>query len=196
MSIARVFTSFALLFLAACTNFVIGEGQGLLDDAVKNGATKHRIYIGTTRAFSEDTEEFFSGERSTQLTLAHVDVTVPPSHEPGKIEKPKSGQTNPLKHFAVNDPIVYNSPQSFRDNINSNLLKRSTKNQDILVFVHGYNVSFSAAVLRISQFVHDTGFEGVPVLFSWASRGKTADYVYDINSALQGRDNLVALAGF
>ncbi len=194
MLIARILACFALLFLTACTNFVIGEGQGLLDDAVLKGATKHRIYVGTTRAFSEDPEEFFSGERSKNLTLAHVDVTVPPNHEPGEIEKPKSGKTNPSKHFAVNDPIVFNNSQSFLDDINSDLAKRGVKDQDILVFVHGYNVSFSAAVLRITQFVHDTGFEGVPVLFSWASRGKTADYVYDINSALQGRDNLVALA--
>lgn len=194
MLIARILACFALLFLTACTNFVIGEGQGLLDNAVLEGATKHRIYVGTTRAFSEDPEEFFSGERSKNLTLAHVDVTVPPNHEPGEIEKPKSGKTNPLKHFAVNEPIVFNNSQSFLDGINSDLAKRGVKDQDILVFVHGYNVSFSAAVLRISQFVHDTGFEGVPVLFSWASRGKTADYVYDINSALQGRDNLVALA--
>ena len=42
--------------------------------------------------------------------------------------------------------------------------------------------------------MHDTKFNGVPILFSWASRGKTVDYVYDLNSALQSRDNLVKLA--
>ena len=194
MFFARISTCLVLLFLTACTNFVIGEGQGLLDAAVQNGATKHRIYVGTTRALSEDPEEFFSGERSKELTLAHVDVTVPPNHKPGKIEKPKSVKTNPLKHFAVSDPKILSNPGSFRDDINKRLASLEPENQEVLVFVHGYNVSFSAAVLRITQFVHDTGFEGVPVLFSWASRGKTADYVYDINSALQGRDNLVKLA--
>ena len=32
------------------------------------------------------------------------------------------------------------------------------------------------------------------MLFTWASRGKTIDYVYDINSALQARFYLVELA--
>ncbi len=185
----------ACFVLSACTNFIIGQGHGRLNDAVSQGATKHRIYVATTRALSDDPEEFFSGERSPNLTLAHVDVTVPPNHKPGKIEKPASGATNPLKHFAVNNPVLFNDVTSFQTTLNNSLSELKTDDQDILVFVHGYNVSFSAAVLRISQFVHDTDFKGVPVLFSWASRGKTVDYVYDINSALQSRDNLVKLGG-
>lgn len=195
MLFARFFLLVSILFLASCTNFIIGEGQGLLKDAVQNGATKHRIYVATTRDFSADPEEYFSGERSKTMTLAHVDVTVPPNHKPGKIEQPSSGKINPLKHFAVNNPVVFNSVQSFQQTINVSLAEKPATDQDILVFVHGYNVSFSDAVLRIAQFVHDTGFKGVPVLFSWASRGKTVDYVYDINSALQSRDNLVRLGG-
>jgi len=193
MRFSRVVLLFVCVMLTACTNFIIGEGQGLLDAAVQNGATKHRIYLATTRAFSDDPREFFSGERSREMTLAHVDVTVPPVHRPGKIEKPVSGNTNPLKHFAVNEPVIFNSPAAFQDIVNQGLAVRSTADQDILVFVHGYNVTFSAAVLRIAQFVHDTGFKGIPVLFSWASRGKTVDYVYDLNSALQARDQMVRL---
>ena len=195
MLIFRIFFIPTLFLLSACTSFIIGDGQGLMKDAVQNGATKHRIFVATTRALSEDPKEFFSGERSKQLTLAHVDVTVPPSHKPGKIEQPASGKINPLKHFAVNKPIIFDEPQSFQNDINLNLSGKAVDDQDILVFVHGYNVSFSYAVLRITQFIHDTGYKGVPVLFSWASRGKTVDYVYDINSALQSRDNLVMLGG-
>ncbi len=38
--------------------------------------------------------------------------------------------------------------------------------------------------------VHDTGFKGVPVLFTWASRGSVLDYVYDRDSATAARDGL------
>lgn len=34
----------------------------------------------------------------------------------------------------------------------------------------------------------------MPVLFTWASRGKTLDYVYDLNSALHARDDLLETA--
>jgi len=193
MLFSRLILLSVFVMLSACTNFIIGEGEGLLDAAVQKGATKHRIYVATTRAFSDNPREFFSGERSQEMTLAHLDVTVPPNHKPGKIEKPASGNTNPLRHFAVNEPVIFNSPAAFQDTINEGLANRVPRDQDILVFVHGYNVSFSSAVLRIAQFVHDSGFKGVPVLFSWASRGKTVDYVYDLNSALQARDQMVRL---
>ena len=37
------------------------------------------------------------------------------------------------------------------------------------MFVHGYNTRLDDAVVRFAQFVNDTGFTGVPVLFSWRS---------------------------
>ena len=67
------------------------------------------------------------------------------------------------------------------------LAEKPESDREVLVFVHGYNTNFSEAVLRVTQFVNDTGFKGVPILFSWASRGNTMDYVYDINSVLQAR---------
>ena len=79
--------------LASCTQFLVGEGEGLLDQGIRSGAFKHRIYVATTREFSTDQAEFFSGERSNDLTMAHVDVTIPPNHQPGNIEKPRSSMT-------------------------------------------------------------------------------------------------------
>jgi esterase/lipase superfamily enzyme len=38
--------------------------------------------------------------------------------------------------------------------------------------------------------VHDAGYDGTPVLFSWASGGRTVDYVYDRDSATAARDQL------
>jgi len=58
------------------------------------------------------------------------------------------------------------------------------------VFVHGYNTAFDEGVYRLAQIVHDTDFPGVPVLFTWASRGSLLDYVYDRDSATVARDAL------
>ena len=59
-----------------------------------------------------------------------------------------------------------------------------------LVFIHGYRTRFDAAVYRAAQIVHDSGYTGTPVLFSWASAGRTVDYIYDNNSATIARDAL------
>ena len=61
-----------------------------------------------------------------------------------------------------------------------------------MVFVHGYNTGFDNAVYRVTQIAHDSGYSGTPVLFSWASGGKTTDYVYDKESASVARDQLEA----
>src|SRR5690606_29453861 len=57
-------------------------------------------------------------------------------------------------------------------------------------FVHGYRTPFDSSVYRAAQIVHDSGYKGTPVLFSWASTGRTVDYIYDNNSATIARDGL------
>ncbi|MBL4558392.1 MAG: alpha/beta hydrolase [Rhodobacteraceae bacterium] len=56
--------------------------------------------------------------------------------------------------------------------------------------MHGYNNTTSDALLRMAQFVEDSGFQGVPVLFSWASAASLTRYVYDLNSALVARPKI------
>ena len=41
-----------------------------------------------------------------------------------------------------------------------------------------------------AQLAHDLQAPGVPVLFTWASRGQATAYVYDLNSATAARDGL------
>ncbi len=55
--------------------------------------------------------------------------------------------------------------------------------KDLFVFVHGYNYKFDEAVLWAAQLKHDTGFEGVQVLYSWPSRGSTWSYATDSGNA-------------
>jgi esterase/lipase superfamily enzyme len=59
--------------------------------------------------------------------------------------------------------------------------------------VHGFNVSFEDALFRNAQIIWDMQYEGLPVLFSWASRARLDMYAYDRNSALVARDSFVEL---
>lgn len=154
------------------------------------------LFVATSRQRSPDQHEFYSGERSELLSFSKIDVSIPPNHVAGQIEQPRFAKnSDPNKHFVLARPQLFKRPDAFQVRINDALAARPPADQNVLVFVHGYNTNFSAAVLRMSQFVKDTGFRGVPVLFTWASRGRTVDYVYDINSALHARFHLVTLAG-
>jgi esterase/lipase superfamily enzyme len=158
------------------------------------GVSRHRLFIITTREASEVVGAFFSGERAPELGLASVDVTVPPNHVVGQLERPQRLPPDPRTEFAVVDPVVYRADATFVAEINRELAKRPPSERKILLFVHGYNNTTSDAILRLTQFVEDSGYEGVPVLFTWASAASAPRYVYDLNSALVARGKLDDMA--
>jgi esterase/lipase superfamily enzyme len=149
--------------------------------------SRHRIYIITTRATSGVAGQLFSAARAETLGLASVDVTVPPNHVTGELERPTRLPPDPRTEFAVVDPLIYANDAAFVAALDRELAQRPPGERRILLFVHGYNNTTSDAVLRLTQFVEDTGFQGVPILFSWASAASVTRYVYDLNSALIAR---------
>ena len=152
--------------------------------------TRHRIFITTTREASEVVGAFYSSGRAPELGLASVDVTVPPTHVVGQTERPRRLPPDPRTEFAVVDPVVYQSDASFIAAIDRELATRPPGQRGLLLFVHGYNNTTSDAILRLTQFVEDAGYEGLPVLFTWASAARAPRYVYDLNSALVARVKL------
>lgn len=156
--------------------------------------TKHRVFIMSTRESSEVIGAFFSSERAPELALASVDATIPPNHVTGMLERPKKLPPDPRTEFTVINPILYENDSAFVSQVNRELAKRAPGDRRLMVFIHGFNNTASEAVLRLAQFVEDTGFTGVPVLYTWASAAKGSAYVYDINSALVARSKLDEMA--
>lgn len=157
---------------------------------------RHNVFIATSRTASSDTAQFFTGERSQGLNFASVEVTVPPNHVPGKVERTKAPNPDPRRHFVITDPQTYSGSSDFERDLLEALNERPPGSRSVLVFIHGYNTTMTDAILQLAQFVEDSGYDGIPLLFSWASGGAVAKYVYDLNSALVARDGLVSLLGF
>ncbi len=179
--------------LSACSTpeqAIIGVQNPDLPAEEVAGAKTHDIYVLTTRQLSADPAVMFSGERGN-LSFARVTVTLPPSHKPGQLERPKNLPPDPKREMTVVDPVRFSGERQFVTDINKAIRAAPDEEDSVLVFVHGYNTTFTDAVLRLGQFVEDSGFDGVPVLFSWASAGKLTDYVYDLNSALAARSALI-----
>ncbi|MFO0428395.1 MAG: alpha/beta hydrolase [Planctomyces sp.] len=53
------------------------------------------------------------------------------------------------------------------------------RQHDVLIFVHGFNVSFDQSVLRATQVAADLPFNGVIVVYSWPSQGGVGEYARD-----------------
>lgn len=150
----------------------------------------HKIFVATTRKPSDDPAIFYSKDRSQKLSFAAVNVSIPPNHEPGKIERPSGSLPDPHKDMVIYKAEHLEDKENFRSSINEELAKRKHSERDVLIFVHGYNTDTTGAVLRLAQFVEDTDYPGIAVLFTWASHANPRRYVYDINSAIQARDGL------
>lgn len=189
-STRHVFLIAAFLLLSACAN---QGGRELLTQQSRQVranqiAGTHEIFVATTRERSKDELEYFGGVRAPKTDFAKVDITVPAVHKVGNIERRKGRVADASKYFTAASITAY-SEAAFDKAACANIAHHSGR---ALIFVHGYKTSFDAAVYRMTQIVHDAGYEGTPILFSWASGGKIVDYVYDNNSATAARDSLEA----
>ncbi|MCH4561029.1 alpha/beta hydrolase [Mesorhizobium jarvisii] len=181
---------FAVFLLAACAS---RPETGYLTPVNLAGSqpTAHHVLVATTRARDSRPGTYFNGERAGALDFAQFTVDVPQQHVSGNIEWPSNAPGNPKKNFVVSDASYLDGDKEFIKNLNSQLALRPRGSRNVLLFVHGYNTMFAEGLYRLTQIVHDSRVPGVPVLFTWASRGKVGQYVYDTNSATIARDDLV-----
>jgi esterase/lipase superfamily enzyme len=152
--------------------------------AASPAATKQSLLVVSTRRPSERPGEIFSGRRGLDAQLMVVDVSIPPNHRPGHIEWPRGKIADPAKDFAT---------LSIQPTDNAGALEWFSAQQTdgkVVVYVHGFNTPFDAAVYLYAQVNHDAGTKAAPVLFSWPSRGAITGYVYDRESAAVSRDAL------
>lgn len=177
------------LFLAACATRP-ETGAMAVSEEPAPGATSHDILIATTRERDPRANTYFNGERSTNLDYAEAVISVPPTHKPSQIEWPENFPGDPAKNFVPRSARYIESEAEFRKELNQRLRKLPADKRSAFLFIHGYNTLFAEGLYRFAQFVHDSDFPGVPVLFTWASRGNLTDYVYDLNSALAARTAL------
>jgi esterase/lipase superfamily enzyme len=133
-----------------------------------------------------------NGETITEASFSLQSVSVPPGHQAGAIELPRFGAADPQKHFVVARRRALD-PDSFRAEIASHISGRIGNARDVLVYVHGFNTTQEEARYRLAQIVADGGFTGVPVLFTWPSKGELLAYESDKEAATASRDAMVKL---
>jgi len=176
------------LALAACG----GSPRLLVVSATRpeDTAGTVRIFVATSRASTRQ-PEYFNGERSASLGFARLDISVPHAHKVGQLELPGSVSSagDPASHFTVQAVERFSEPEMLKQ-VKAAVGQRRQADREVLVFVHGFNTNFADAAFRFAQIVTDSGFKGVPVLFTWPSRAQIFAYPYDRDSADFSRDAL------
>lgn len=129
-------------------------------DRKRTGSSISAEQYGTDRADGED------------FNYGIAEVSIPFRHEIGEMESPVwwKGEfyENPEKHIALLNASSLDSVSFFKK-IKEEMGNKN--NNDIFVFVHGFNVTFEDSVRRTAQLAHDLGYPGIPVAYSWPSQG-------------------------
>jgi esterase/lipase superfamily enzyme len=143
-----------------------------------------KVFFATDREGSSS--GYFGSEPNNSLptvTLGSATVPIPRDHRIGQLETAKlvslGREPDPKSLFVVATRQVSKEAEFYSEL--KNVLNAPQRKQQVLVFIHGYNVSFDDALLRTAQIAYDLDFLGAPLLYSWPSNGDVVSYVPDTN---------------
>jgi esterase/lipase superfamily enzyme len=158
-----------------------------LETPVPEKTTKNRydVFFGTNRQPVHERGALvgFSGNSSSEVSYGLCEVIVPEGHRIGSLGSPLWARLLNRKddRLAVDTLIALNEELFF------NHLKQSAAKMKVeqrpTIFVHGFNNSFEAAVLRAAQIGYDLGIGQGVGLFSWPSKGQKRACSADERSA-------------
>lgn len=116
-----------------------------------------------------------------QLNLGICEVSIPKFHQPAMVEEASLLRLevceNENRHIVLKQTKVMPA-EGFYKELRSRV--EEGPNQELFVFVHGFNVSFDDAAKRTAQMANDMHFEGAPVFYSWpANQSSLLTYTVD-----------------
>lgn len=174
---------FSMVLLASGCASIGMSGMG--ESSVEPRALS--IFVVSTRKGERGAASEVAVENGSRMSLQMI--SVPPGHEPGRIERPSFGSEDSQKHFVMTSRRGLDET-AFLGELASHLSGRIGSNRDILLYIHGFNTSYDEARFRLAQIAADGRFGGVGVLYTWPAAGSLLDYGAAKENATFARDAL------
>jgi esterase/lipase superfamily enzyme len=148
------------------------------------------VWYGTNRAPNDPSSNAagFSGERDPEgkVHYGRCRVIIPESHEFGEVGNPFWKRWMRLKfqddHLRLERIDPAESENVFVQRLQEELKSYIAFEPCILLYIHGYNVSFENAAIRAAQMACDLRVRGATAFFSWPSKNQIEDYFSDRES--------------
>ncbi len=178
-----------------CFGFLRRKSPQYTLAAVTGLAAVTTLAVQTVRFTDSQVIEVENVEYGTLLSetveMGVCEVTIPDAHRTGELESPSmllrlELTEDPTKHIILKS-VHRLDPDSFFDDMHQELEK---KGSNVLVFVHGYNVSFEDAARRTAQMAFDLKFPGAPVFYSWPSQANWYGYRHDTENIKNSVDQI------
>ena len=178
-----------------CFGFMRRKSPMYTVAAITGLAAVTTLAVQSVRNYGPASIEIENVEYGTTLSktveMGVCEVTIPEIHQPGELESPSfllrlEVTEDPEKHIVLKS-VHRLEPNAFFDDMHKDL---EQKGKNVLVFVHGYNVSFEDAARRTAQMAFDLKFPGVPVFYSWPSQANWYGYRSDSENIKNSVDQI------
>ena len=142
-----------------------------------------KLFYVTDRRQKNDASPFqYSSDRSSDAAMhfGTALVSIPLTHKKGELETASlfrlEFRNDPEKHVTLLN-VIQQAQSDFLRDVRERV--KSDPSKEILIFIHGYNVTFEDAARRLGQITRDLAFPGAPILYSWPSQGTYWGYEAD-----------------
>jgi esterase/lipase superfamily enzyme len=145
-----------------------------------------RVFYATDRAENTNGGKSaisYSSGRGERLSYGYADVSIPPGHSYGSVDRPFSIfgiellPATPSKDMVILHVYAESEPDF------KNGLSHSGHEREALLFIHGFNVTWESALLRTAQLAYDLKINGPSIAYDWPSAGKPLAYRVDQQNA-------------
>lgn len=159
--------------------------------SVESDIARVPIFFATNRAKTSQVDTPYGGEPAEEIFYGVAPVTIPvENHKTGQLETPHWWSLFPERNkehrFVTLEGLEPLSQPAFATRLESAGIK------DLLVFLHGFNVTFEEGARRAAQIAYDMKFPGAVILFSWPSAGSALAYANDEERAFASADRFAA----
>lgn len=149
-----------------------------------------RVYYASNRNATGATltATAFGNERVDTLSYGAIDVALKHQADMRDIESPavlKIDKATSLDDFEVATQLQTMTLEAWR----AELRRRAARFEQpgVLLFIHGFNVTFAAAAQRSAQLAYDLAFPGPTVFLAWPSDVSVVKYLRDGRDARNSR---------
>lgn len=174
--------SLLCMVLVACS----APKLAYLSETIPEDAIQQPVFIAKSGA-SADSASLFTSGRTPGLHFGRATVSIPADHVPGEVHWPNVYPPNPERHFVLSEAVRFGSAQDLR------AAARPSGDGERIVFVHGYNTNTAKAVYSAAQIQNDFELDAPVISFIWPSAARPRGYLYDRDSILFARSDLVSV---
>jgi esterase/lipase superfamily enzyme len=162
-----------------------GEAGPARIDVVR-GAYLYKVWYATTRAPvdpADPSRGFTNLDGGGTVRFGTCTVQVPKAHQFGSTGTALYRRVLRLRFSDDHLKIVGRTeidPTEFFSSLRGQLADLEAADRVLLVYLHGYNVSFDEAAIRAAQIGFDLNVPGATAFFSWPSYGSARAYPADL----------------